>query len=345
MNFRDHAKGGNLFSAIEHQQAVTAREVGVLKIKNVIDWELFRPLLEKVTGYDTKNWSKGGNRPFDPLLMFKILVLQTYHGLSDEAVEYQIGDRLSFMKFLGLELGDDIPDANTIWDFKELIECDGRKGSEKLFDFFHSLLEAEGLLAKRGSIIDASFVEAPKQRNTRSENKEIKEGKRPKGFEEGSAKGCQKDCDARWTKKNNETHYGYKNHAKVDVKSKLIDSHATTPANVHDSQVFEELLDEKDNAVLADSAYKSEENESILLDRSLEDFIMLKARRNNPLTEEEKAYNKTVSRMRVRVEHVFGRMKHMGMDYCRRIGLERAKQHNAFSNLVYNMDRYAFLRS
>ena len=109
MNFRNHAKGGNLFSAIEHQQALTAREVGVLKIKNIIDWELFRPLLEKVTGYDTKNWSKGGNRPFDPLLMFKILVLQTYHGLSDEAVEYQIGDRLSFMKFLDLELGGRYP--------------------------------------------------------------------------------------------------------------------------------------------------------------------------------------------------------------------------------------------
>lgn len=345
MNFRDHAKGGNLFSAIEHQQEVTSREVGVLKIRKIIDWELFRPLLEKVTGYDTKNWSKGGNRPFDPLLMFKILVLQIYHGLSDEAVEYQIGDRLSFMKFLDLELGDDIPDANTIWDFKELIECDGRNGSKKLFDFFHSQLEAEGLLAKQGSIIDASFVEAPKQRNTRSENKEIKEGQRPDSFEEGSPKGSQKDCDARWTKKNNETHYGYKNHAKVDVKSKLIDSYATTSASVHDSQVFEELLDEKDKAVLADSAYKSEKNENVLLSRDLEDFIILKAQRNKPLSEEDKAYNKTVSRMRVRVEHVFGRMKHMGMDYCRRIGLRRARQHNALCNMVYNMDRYAFLKS
>lgn len=108
---------------------MTSREIGVLKIRTIIGWDLFRPLLEKVTGYDTKNWSKGGNRPFDPLLMFKILILQTYHGLSDEAVEYQIGDRLSFMKFLDLELGDEIPDVHTIWDFKELIECDGRNGS------------------------------------------------------------------------------------------------------------------------------------------------------------------------------------------------------------------------
>lgn len=129
------------------------------------------------------------------------------------------------------------------------------------------------------------------------------------------------------------------------MKIKLIDSYATTPASVHDSQVFEQLLDEKDKEVLADSAYKSEKNENVLLDRSLEDFIMLKAQRNKPLSEEEKAYNKTVSQMRVRVEHVFGRMKHMGMDYCHWIGLGRARQHNSFCSLVYNMDRYAFLKS
>ena len=345
MNFRNHAKGGNLFSAIEHQQTVAKREVGILKIKTLIDWELFRPTLNEVTGYNTKDWSKGGNLPFDPLFMFKILVLQAYHGLSDEATEYQIGDRLSFMTFLDLEMGDDIPDENTIWDFKELIEHDKRDGSKKLIECFHALLEQEGIIAKEGSIIDASFVEVPRQRNTREENKKIKEGQRPEGFEPDSAKGAQKDCDARWTKKNLESFYGYKNHAKVDLKTKLIDSYTTTAANVHDSQEFEELLDDKDQALLADSAYKSEENESILLDRSLQDFIMLKARRNPPLSEEEKAYNKTVSRMRVRVEHVFGRLKHMGMDYCRRIGLKRAKQHNSLCNLIYHMDRNVLLKS
>lgn len=344
MQFRNHARGGNLFSAIEHQQEVTKREVGILKLKSLIDWELFRPTLNEVTGYDVKDWSKGGNRPFDPLLMFKVLVLQAYHGLSDEAVEHQIGDRLSFMDFLSLQMGDDIPDANTIWDFKELIEFDQRDGSNRLFEFFHRLLDEQGIIAKEGSIIDASFVEVPRQRNSRQENQEIKQGKRPEGFEKNSPKGSQKDCDARWTKKNQETHYGYKNHAKVDLKTKLIDSYTTTPANVHDSQVFQELLDEKDRAVLADSAYKSEKNEGILLDRGLEDFIMLKARRAHPLSEGEKAYNKTVSRMRVRVEHIFGRMKHMGMDYCRRIGLKRVSQHNSLSNLVYNMDRYALIK-
>jgi IS5 family transposase len=345
MNFRKHEKGGNLFSSIEHQQLMSKQVVGVLKIKSMIDWDSFLPTLIQVTGYDKKDWSKGGNLPFHPLLMFKILILQSYHGLSDDATEYQISDRLSFMNFLDLQMGDSIPDAKTIWDFKELIEKDGRDGSNKLFENFRQTLAQNGLIAKEGSIIDASFVDAPKQRNSREENKDIKEGKRPPGFEKDTAKGAQKDCDARWTKKNNETHYGYKNHTKVDLKSKLIDSYVTTTASTHDSQVFEELLDEKDKAVLADSAYLSEENDQVLLDHDLENFVMRKAYRNKPLSEEDHSYNKTVSRMRVRIEHVFGRMKYMGADYFRRIGLSRAKQHNALCNLTYNMDRYAFIQS
>lgn len=343
MKFRKHTKGGDLFSAIQHQQKVVKKEIGILKVKNVVDWESFRPVLEKVTGYDTKDWSRGGNLPFDPLLMFKILILQHYHGLSDEATELQITDRLSFQSFLNMQLGDEVPDANTIWDFKELIEKDGRNGSDLLFEHFRNLLTKEGLIAKEGSIIDASFVDVPKQRNSRDENKQIKEGKRPEGFEEDSAKEVQKDCDARWTKKNNETHYGYKNHAKVDAKSKLIDSYRTTAANTHDSQVFEELLGEGDKAILADSAYLSEENDEVLLGKNLENFVMLKAYRNKALSEADIIYNQKVSRIRVRVEHVFGRMKAMGADFCHRIGLQRNKQHNALSNLTYNMDRYAFL--
>ena len=214
-----------------------------------------------------------------------------------------------------------------------------------LFDRFHKVLEGEGLMAKEGSIIDASFVEAPRQRNTREENKEIKEeGTRPEGFEKTTSKGRQKDCAARWTKKNNVSYYGYKNHAKVDAKTKLIDDYTTTSASVHDSQVFEELIDEKDQAVLADSAYTSAKSEEHLIKCNAEEFLIGKAYRGKPLSEEEQTFNKKVSRIRVRVEHVFGRMKQMGMDYVQSIGVERARHHNSMSNLVYNMDRYAFLK-
>ena len=337
--------GGTLFSALDHQRKVTCKAVGILKLRDLIDWEHFRPVLEEVTGYADKDWSKGGRPPFDPVLMFKVLVLQKFHGLSDEATETQIKDRLSFLAFLGLRLGDEVPDANTIWDFKELIEKEDRDGARKLFEAFHETLTGEGLIAREGSIVDASFVDAPRQRNSREENERIKQGVRPEGFGEDTAKGRQKDCEARWTKKNNETHYGYKNHAKVDAKSKLIDKHVTTPANVHDSQVFEQLVDAGDNAVLADSAYYSQASEDyVLKECDAEEFLMRKGQRNMPLSEEEKALNKRISRIRVRVEHVFGRMAQMGMDYCRRIGLKRASQHNSLSNLVYNMDRYAFIK-
>jgi len=341
--YRKTETGGGLFCAIEHERAVAAKNTGILKLRDLIPWESFRPLLEELTGYATRDWKKGGKPPFDPVLMFKVLVLQKFHGLSDEATEEQIFDRASFKNFLGLRIGDGIPDAKTLWDFKQRLEAGGREGGRKLFEAFGQMLEGKGLVAREGSIIDASFTEAPRQRNSRGQNQRIKQGGRPEEFDANPAVGRQKDSEARWTKKNNEAHYGWKNHVKADLKTKLILKSRTTAANVHDSQVFEELLDEKDQAVLADSAYHSEEHEAHLIQLNAQEFLMRKATRGRPLSEAEQRTNHTISRMRVRVEHIFARMAQMGTDLCRSIGLKRAAQHNHLSNLVYNMDRYACL--
>lgn len=328
---------------LEHQQAVTSERKGINKLNQFIDWELFRQEIEALLGYNTRDPKKGGRPPFDPVLMLKILVLQKYHGLSDDETEFQILDRFSFMQFLGLQAGDNIPDAKTIWDFKQLLEKDGREGGRKLFELFGAMLEKQGMVGREGSIVDASFVDAPRQRNSREENELIKEGVRPAGFEENTARGRQKDCDAKWAQKGGETHYGYKNHAKVDAKSKLVVKYASTAANVHDSRVFKDLVDEKDEAVFADSAYLSEEAREHLLQKDCQDFILFKSTRGNPLSEEDKATNKLRSRIRVRCEHVFGRMTQMALDRLRCIGEVRADLHIALGNLVYNMDRYAFL--
>ena len=184
---------------------------------------------------------------------------------------------------------------------------------------------------------------ASKQCNSRERERTNQRGNRPEGFDPSTAKGRQKDCDARWTKKSNEVHYDYKNHVKVDTKSKLVSAYATTPASVHDSQVLEELVDEDDEAVFADSTYQSESSEAFLLEKNCQNFILFKATRNHPLSDEENPTNKTHSRIRVRCEHLFGPMSQMAMDRLRTIGLARANQHNALSNLIYNMDRYAFL--
>ena len=346
MKYRSQNGGGDLFAFIDHQKKAKAaqRMTGIGKLTDIIDWEGFRGDIEDILGYADRDGRKGGRPPFDPVFMFKVLVLQKFHGLSDVSVEEQIADRFSFMDFLGLRPGDAIPDAKTVWDFREALERDERNGSEQLFARFNEMLEAKGLIGHERNVVDASFVDAPRQRNTREQNESIKKGERPAEFDPNTPKGKQKDSEARWAKKNNETHFGFKNHAKVDAKSKLIIKGKTTGANVHDSQVFKDLVDKTDNAVFADSAYESAENERYVLgDCDCEDFFMFKGRHGHPLTEEEKATNTLRSRIRVRVEHVFGRMSQMGMDVVRTIGMKRGSQHNTLSNLVYNMDRYAFL--
>jgi IS5 family transposase len=255
MKYRNPKKDNDLFSMINHQQEVMRTIKGINKLNAVIDWELFRVDLEILFGYDVRDLKKGGRPPSDVVLMLKVLVLQKYYALSDDEAEFQIIDRFSFMQFLDLKTGDSVPDVKTIWHFRQSLEKDGRDGRRKIVERFGKLLEGQGMLVKEGSIVDASFVAAPRQRNTREQNAQIKEGERPTEFDPNSAIGRQKNCDARWAKKNHEVSYGYKNHAKVDAKSKLVSGYATTPASVHDSQVFEELINE---AVFADNAYQSE---------------------------------------------------------------------------------------
>jgi len=318
MEYCNPKKDNDVFSMIDHQQEVMRTVKSINKLNAVIDWELFRVDLETLLADDVRDQRKGGRPPFDVVLMLKVLVLQKYYSLSDDAAELQIMDRYSFMQFLDLLPGDSVPDAKTIWDFRQSlgqsIEKDGRDRSRKIFERFGQLLEGQGMLAKEGSIVDASVV-APRERNTRGQNVQIKKGVRPAGFDPNTVVGRQEDCDARWTKKNNEVHYGDKNHPKVDAKTKLVSDDTTTPASVHDSQVFEELINEEDEAVFADSTYQSGARCKYLLKKNCQNFILFKATRNHPLSEEKLATNKM--RIRVRFEHIFGRMSQMEMDWTR----------------------------
>jgi len=196
-------------------------------------------------------------------------------------------------------------------------------------------------------MIDATFVEAPKQRNTREENALIKEGAIPIewGEEENKHKLAQKDTEARWTKKNNEKHYGYKNHINADQKHKLIRDYTVTDAAVHDSQAIDGLLDKEADAngdkrpVYADSAYRSKEREADLAQQNITSQICEKGSRGHPLSEKQKADNHEKSKVRSRVEHVFGAQAQMGGHWVRTIGLLRAKIKIGMMNLVYNMMR------
>jgi IS5 family transposase len=332
-----------LFDVEERAAQLTEMGDQLVGLNARIDWEAFRPDLNRVHEKDRK--SKAGAKPIDVVLMFKVLVLQQLHNLSDDKIEYQIRDRFSFMRFLGLQLEGRVPDAKTVWLFRERLK--GLNLVDILFASFHQQLSAQGYVARAGQMIDATFVEVPRQRNRREENAQIKAGEVPEAWDqpEIKAKRRQKDTDARWTKKNQERHYGYKNHINADQQHKLIPSYAVTSASVHDSQVFDELLDQtidKDGnkrSAYADSAYRSEAQEQRLADTRIDSQICEKGARGKPLTEAQKQANRTKSKVRARVEHVFGAQAAMGGHWVRTIGLQRAKIKIGLMNLVYNMMR------
>ncbi len=311
------------------------------RLNKVIKWDLFEAILSKTENIEKK--SNAGAKPYPPILMFKILILQRYYNLSDGQIEYQILDRLSFCRFLGLTLNDRVPDEKTVWDFRErLTELELEK---ELFETFNSKLEENDLIAHEGKIIDASFVEVPRQRNSRDDNKHIKETSTAPGSWDGTPnKKRQKDVDARWTKKNNESHYGYKDHAKVDNKRKFIDKYAVTDASVHDSQTLDELLDEKTDKgkdLWADSACTGEKQDETIDKYKMNNKVCEKGTRNNPLTEEQKANNKEKSKTRSRVEHVFGFIEaSMNKFKLNCIGIKRASSAIGLINLTYNLFRY-----
>jgi len=315
------------------------------KVSDAVNWEMFRPLLDEAFYHEPKG--PGGRTALDRVMMFKIVQLQQWYHIADDNAEYVINDRLSFQRFLGLSLNDKVPDAKTIWAFKEQLKETGV--DLELFSLFTELMEQQGIITRTGSLVDASFVDVPRQRNTRKENEIIKEGGVPEEWlEEGNVDMFeQKDLDARWAKKNDELHYGYKDHVKVDRDSKMVVCFSVSSANVHDSKYILELLDKLDRAVWADSAYFGVElHEDILHDYpEIKLHINEKGQKNNPLTDEQKASNREKSKVRARVEHVFGHMTNsMGGMFIQCIGISRAVREIAMKNLAYNLQRYVFLQ-
>lgn len=310
-----------------------------------ISWEkIFQPLLDQINPKKADTTDNPGGRPrYKEMLMLKILILQRSYNLSDEQTEYQINDRLSFQRFLGLDLSCDVPDYSTIWKFRELLSEKGL--ISELFAVFKQYLETQGLIMNNGSIIDASFVDVPKQRNTREENKQLKNGETPANW---TKKKCShKDADARWATKNKEVHYGYKNHVKIDLDSKLITEFTATAASEHDSLELKSLINkkDKDKKLYADSAYRSQEIEKLLKEKGIISMIHEKGFRNKPLTAKQKLSNRRKSRKRAKVEHVFGFIENsMHGSIMRCIGKIRGHTVIGLMNLTYNLFRCAQLQ-
>jgi len=273
------------FDLSDRYASLDAKKDPLIEIDTVVPWEEFRPALERVWRKpDADRKSRAGRKPMDAVLMFKTLVLSALYNLSDDQIEYQIRDRLSFMRFMGLGLGDRVPDAKTVWLYRDALAQAGQVQAgqvEELFRQFDGHLARQGYIARGGQILDASIVPVPRTHNTRDENAAIKKGEVPEDWENKLAKRSQKDEDARWTKKHAKSHYGYKNHVNVDRKHKLIRRYHVSDAAQHDSQAVDHLLmrGNTGSGVWADAAYRSEEMEAKLRARQLKSHIHRKGKR------------------------------------------------------------------
>lgn len=349
------------FDVDDRLRELSAKGDDLERLNAIVDFEVFRPNLARAV--PRSDGSKGGRPAFDHVFMFKILILQAAHGLSDERTEFLIKDRLSFMRFLGLGLADPVPDANTIWTFREALtraKINGQPAIEVLFKAYEAALTKAGFLAMGGQIIDASIVAAPKQRNSDGEKRDIKQGRIPEAWKDKPAKLAQKDRDARWTVKWSKAKpsddgspridlavpaFGYKNHIGIDRRHGLIRTWAATSAARHDGAQLPNLTSKANTGseVFADTAYRSKANEKHLADHRLVSRIHRKKPKGKPMPRNVARANGAKSKVRSAVEHVFARQKGpMGL-VVRTIGITRATVKIGLANIVYNMKRAVWL--
>ena len=345
----------------EHLARLTKGGDPLVTLAEVVDFEPFRYRLEKAL--KRSDGAKGGRPPYDPVMMFKVLVLQALYNLSDDQAEFQIRDRLSFLRFLGLTPNVPSPDAKTIWLFREhLVQA---RAIEKLFALFDARLKASGYLAQGGQIIDATVIAAPRQHLTDEEKALIKEDRAPvEIWPDEPAKASQKDIYARWTMKRGslkrsetgETSappsaqimvptFGYKNHAGIDRTFGFIRKWVVTHAARHDSGAFEDVLDTGNIAqsVWADTAYRSAKNEAAIRRARLKSMIHFRKPKGKPMDRRHQRANAARSKVRSAVEHVFAAQKSRMALFVRTIGIERARMKIGMANLAYNFKRLVWL--
>lgn len=325
------------------------------KLAGLIDFEIFRPELD--AALKRSDGSKGGRPPMDAVMMFRVLVLQTLYGLSDGQAEFQILDRRSFGRFLGLDDGDNTPDETTIWRFREaLVRADA---VDALFARFDAHLKSLGYLAMGGQIMDASIIAAPRQRMTDEERAIVKGGGIPDAWAARPAKLAQKDRDARWTLKRGRRKmgphgklmieiatpmFGYKSHINVDQRHGFIRTWSASDASRYDGRELADLLDPANtgSSVWADTAYRSQKNEKTIARVGRVSKIHFRRAPGKPLKPQRQRANAARSQIRSAVEHVFAAQKHrMGL-FIRTIGIDRAKAKIGLANIAFNFKRFLY---
>ena len=356
------------------REELLAREPDLLSIDQSIDFDQLRVVIETaISKYKEDNASvdntmshdhddvilkpftesscprskysrKNAGRPsYDPIIFFKIFILQILFNLSDAMVHKYILDRQSFLAFLDIDVTL-VPSPKTIWKYRELFINAGVFELINILTMQH-IAHLDEVKNSDSIAIDSSFTNVPIQRNTRDENKVIKDGNGDQLWNDHPAKKRQKDIDSRWTQKGGHRYYGYKLHIAVCCLTKLITSMLTTAACVHDSQVIAPLVREEDHgkSLYADSAYSGKKQIDEIKQLNLKPAVCEKGKRNTPLTDEQKKNNREKSKTRARVEHVFAQIAHWDGDILRTIGEKRADSYHHMLVWCYNIKRLMFL--
>lgn len=336
---------GDLFSRTRREEKL-GQFTGVLdRLEHLVDWTGLAAAVNAATGREAAR-PQGGRPPYPTAVLLKIVVLQQLYGnLSDEQMEYALLDRLSWQRFIGMADARDLPDARTLWAFKNLIAGGG--GAEALFHEVGRQLAQAGLTAQGGQLIDATIIEVPKTRISEASREALNNGQTPEHWD--AKRTAHTDGDARWTMKHKAWFYGYKGHINVDQKHKLIRAIDVTAANVDDRVPLEKLIEtaprrlESGKTVHADKGYDAQATRDLLKAKGLRDGVSRRDDAQRYDNTDNETRNKTLSRIRARVEHVFGGWEKTMGKRLRCVGKTRAQSMIVLQATVYNLRRWVTL--
>ncbi len=316
-------------------------------VDSMLKWGRIEKLLKKKLGRSEEN--AAGVKAYPALVMFKVLLLQSWFNLSDEDTEFALHDRISFARFTGFSLEDETPDHTTICRFRNLLV--EKKLLHKLLDEINTQLMGQGKLVKTGCSIDASIIASASHPTKRVDIELAPEDRKENECIEPTVKiSYSKDADAAWTKKGHQFHYGYKLHAATDARNGFILAGHITPANLSDTGEFVRVIEaaqlKSRTRVYADKGYTSKKNSEALRDMRLKDGIMNKAARNRQLTERERYRNRLISTPRSIIERSFGTLKHLyGLARASYMGIAKVEGEFLLCAMAFNLKKALFIPS
>lgn len=304
------------------------------RISEFVDWRAVERLLAPIRS------GTMGAPGYPSLMMFKALLLQRWYALSDPALEHALKDRLSFRRFLGVGLGEKLPDHSSLWRFREAL---GGELAQRVFGEIGRQIEQAGFVLKEGTVIDASLIPAAVNPPAKPQ--------RPLPPDESGRPGSKLvqsplDNDATWTKKDGKYHFGYKLHIAMDTAGRILRRALLTPANVNESARAEQLICGDEGEVLADKAYDSHQRRCLLRERGIANGIMRRGHPKKPLTQSERRRNQRLGKRRGTIEPIFNLFKHVhGFARARYRGLQRNATGILLCAMAMNLKRMAVLQA